>query len=378
MNRDFARWCGSAAVGERLQAADLLGDALFDPQASADERRHCTDALLHLVGDASPKVRGRIAQRLAREAGAPRPLVRLLCEDTDTIAVPLACASRALLDDDLVDLSATGTIRLRCAIARRTSVSVAVSAALLLSGERVVTLELLANGGAEIAPSGLRAIAEGPDGEDPAVRDLLLRRAALPADIRHTLMLRTGEALARMDLARSVLGEAAARRIVADACEQASPMVAETLTGPRMGEFVGHLRATGRITAAFLVRVACEGRLDLFATVLAQLSGLDARRVHAILVEARDPSFAALCAAARVPHETVPVLSAGLRLWKAIAREEIAVEGEAGPYVAERLAELVRAGHLTASPDLRSLLVRVSAQAAGRALRGADRMKLAA
>lgn len=378
MNRDFVRWCGTAVVGERLQAAALLADALFDPQAGAEERGHCADALRHLAADPSPKVRAALAQRLARETRAPRPLVRLLCEDTDAIAVPLVFATRALFDDDLVDLAATGSVRLRCAIARRASVSFAVSAAVLVHGERVVAIELLANRAAEIASPTLRALALGSDAEDATVRGLLLRREALPADIRHTLMLRAAEALEQMDLARSVLGDAALRRIVADACEQATPIVAETLAGARLGEFVGHLRSTGRITAAFLVRAACEGRLDLFATALAHLGGLEPRRVHGILVEARDPAFSALCASARVPRETVPVLAAALRLWKAIARDEIVVEGEAAPFVAERVAELARSGQVQVTPDLRALLSRLSAQAAGRALRGADRMKLAA
>ena len=376
MIREFARWCGTVGVKERIEALHSLADALFDRQSGIGETQNCEEALLFLAADTSPKIRAALAARLAAEPYAPRRIVRLLCDDGDAIAVPLVKATRALLDDDLIDLSATGSTRLRCAIARRIGLSAPVAAALAAMGERVVDLDLLANGTAEIAPSTLRAIAT-THGEDGAARDLMLKREALPADIRQTLLLQTGSSLAAMDLARQVLGESAARRIAAEACEHATSMIAEDLDAHHMAAFVEHLRGTGQITPAFIVRAACGGHIDLFAASLSGLSGLSFRRVRAILVEACDPAFSALCAAAKLPDAIAPLLLSAVRIWKDIVREGRESGGETATLVLERLAATHR-DRRGASGDLQALLSRLSAQSARRVAHGSELRRLAA
>ncbi len=374
MAGEFHRWCQAANAGERREAAGLLVEAVLAAPPGSEEGRNCLDALLILAADPSPKVRAHIAERLVHERTAPRRLVLLLCQDVDSVAVPLAGATLALGEEDLVELAGSGSPRLRCALARRTRVPAPLSAALAVCGERVVALDLLANRAAEISPDTLRGLASRFGPEDAFVRDLMLRRPTLPADVRRQLLLRTRDALAGMDLVRGALGESAARRVAAQACEDGVAIIADDLQGSAMDEFLRHLRAEGEVTPGFLARAACAGRIEFFAAALASLGGLSFHRVRAILVDAKEPAFSALCAAARLPHEVRPLLLSAIRLWRDHARGGEAVDEEARVAILERLDRLVRAGEVPAAEPLRDLLARLSADAVRQAACPARRL----
>ena len=368
---EFHQWCAVAKASERREAAGLLVETLLGAPEACHEHRFCLDALLILATDPSPTVRAIIAERLIGARNAPRRLVLLLCQDIDSIAVPLVSATAVLGDEDLVELALSGSPRLRCALARRDRVCASLAAALATCGERVVVLELLSNREAQITASTLRALYGRFGADDPCVRDLMLRRQALPADVRRQLLLRTSDVLAGMDLVRGVLGEGAARRIASQACENGVSIIAENLDGAAADEFLNHLRAEGEVTPALLARAACAGRIEFFAAALSSLSGLGFARVRAILVDAREPAFSALCAAARLPHELRPLLLSAIRLWRDHARAGEAMDGEARIAILDRLARQVRAGDIPAADPLPDLLARLSADAVRDAARPA-------
>lgn len=362
MDRDFAKWCASASVAERCRAVESLAEA-SDADACPPGWLEREDVLLALAGDPSPKVRTALARRLAPERTAPRRIVRILCDDVDAVAVPLVRRSLSLDDDDLVDFVVTGSAKIRCAIAGRARLGARVSAALACLGERAVVLELLENDGACLTPSVIRTIVERHGGEG-VVRDTLLQRGDLPADLRQTLLLETGGAIGGMELVRAVLGEAASRRIVSEACEAGTATIAETVEPREMAPFVEHLRASGQITTAFLLRAACGGHIDLFAAALSGLTRLSFARVRSVLVDARDPAFSALCAAAGLPGPVVPLLLSAVRKWKAVSRHGIEPGYETAALVLDQLADELRVSGEEEDEKLRTLLTRLSLQAA--------------
>ena len=363
MAGEFERWCAAASVAERCEAAFLLCDALFSDGFTSGENRHCVDALLFLAGDPSQKVRAAMAERLGPERTAPRRLVRLLCQDVDSVAVSLAGATRALCDDDLIELAASGSPRVRCAIARRACVSAGVAGALIACGERVVALELLGNKGAEIAEPAFRLAAARFGLIDGAVREAMLRRSELPAEIRQAFLTEARDALAGMELVRGALGESGARRIVSEACENATTIIAERLDAGAMDAFFRHLQSRGEMTTAFLVRSACLGQIEIFAAALSSLGRLSFARVRAILVEGWEPAFDALCAAAKLPHDVRPLLLAAVRSWRDHASGGERVDSETRVTILERLEKLVRSGTVAAPEPLREMVSRLTAQA---------------
>ncbi|MFD2238478.1 DUF2336 domain-containing protein [Aureimonas populi] len=367
--RELATWRGAATSAQKCEAARRILDALLDTGLTPAETREAQEALLALADDPSPKVRAVLAERLAHEPGAPRRLARVLAEDIDTVATSIVAHSLALTEDDLIDLAATGTPRVQCAIARRPRVPLRVAAALAEVGGRTPCLELLANDAATIAPASLRRIVEN-HGSDGAMRERLLQRRDLPAELRQTLLLQTASALGTADLVRNALGEARAQRVLAEACAEGIGQIADDLDTPGMARFVDHLRTTGQISTAFLLRTACEGRIDLFAASLAALARLTFRRVRALLVDAKAHAFKALCASAGVAQPVVPLLLSAIQAWKAVLLGRVDRSAEEGfDYVMARVME-----SLPADPrdepleEIRALLARLSARGALRSL----------
>src|SRR5262252_6980919 len=109
---------------------------------------------------------------------------------SDLSSDDLAAAEGAivmLLDDDLVDLAATGDTNVQMAIASRAPMPCALAAAILEVGTAEACLTLLENPAAEIAPFSL-ARAVDRFGHLAPIRENLLAREDLPTTMRQALL----------------------------------------------------------------------------------------------------------------------------------------------------------------------------------------------
>ena len=88
---------------------------------------------------------------------------------------------------------------------------------------------------------------------------------------------------------------------------------------------IGHLRATGQLTAGLILRALLSGNLDLFDQALVELSGLPLSRVTALVHDRGGASLAALLTRAGLPESTFPAFRAALE-----ASDEIGFVGTVG------------------------------------------------
>ena len=72
-----------------------------------------------LLDDPSPLVREAMAEVFAHTTDAPPAIVRALSTDQASVALPILEHSPLLIDADLVDIVATGSSEIQCAVARR-------------------------------------------------------------------------------------------------------------------------------------------------------------------------------------------------------------------------------------------------------------------
>ncbi len=135
-----------------------------------------------------------MAEVFSMSHAAPRQIVEALADDQPDVAGPVLVRSPLLSDADLIDRIAQGNARLQQFIAMRARLSVSVSAALAEIGEESACRELLANSGAEIAGLSFRRLAER-FGDIASFRELMLPDHRLPADCRHLLLVKLGDAL---------------------------------------------------------------------------------------------------------------------------------------------------------------------------------------
>ncbi|MDE0923679.1 DUF2336 domain-containing protein [Aurantimonas coralicida] len=334
----FVKWCETATSTQRAEGAAILSRALLDGRITAEERPGADAALMLMLDDPSPKVRQAMALELADGRGAPRAVLRALCEDNDSIACIVAGRSPALSDDDLIDLVATGSEALRGAIAARRLVSARVAAALAELAASDTCITLLGNPGAGIASISYRRISER-HGDVAALRGALMAREDLPSTVRQTLILRTGQALAELPMLRNLVGGDRADRLAFEACERATALLADNIGEAEVPALVEHLRASGQLNVAFLLRTVCTGNIDLFAAALVRLSAMSDRRVRTILADGRQSAFRTLMTAAGLPVASAPLFRCAVSVWRELATGRLSVAVEDVPQlVMQRVA----------------------------------------
>jgi uncharacterized protein (DUF2336 family) len=148
--RHFLQWMNAAPAADRGDATAALARAYLYSDMSADDRAAAEGALIMLLDDPSPVVRGELARALAFSDEAPPAVILGLAGDQPEIASWVLEHSPLLLDTDLVELVASGAATTQLAIAKRTSLPCAAAAALAEVGSAEACLVLLENPQSEI------------------------------------------------------------------------------------------------------------------------------------------------------------------------------------------------------------------------------------
>ena len=146
----------------------------------------------------------------------------------------------------------------------------------------------------------------------------------LPAATRLTLVAKLSETLSHFVVARQWLSADRAGRTTTEARERSAINVATHARDDLEG-LVGHLRATGQLTAGLILRALLSGNLDLFDQALVELSGLPYDRVARLLHDRGGVGVSALLARAGLPVSTFPAFQAALE-----ATHEIGFVGTVG------------------------------------------------
>jgi uncharacterized protein (DUF2336 family) len=303
--RQFLQWQGTASAAERADATSALARAYLYSNLSPDDRAAAEGALLMLLDDPSPLVRGALARALASSEQAPPTVILALASDQPEIAACVLEHSPLLVDADLVDAVATLGSPAQIAIASRGSLPSAVSAAIAEVGSPEACLVLLENAHAAIARFSLDRIVER-FGHLGAIREAMLVRPDLPVQTRQGLVAKLSQALAGFVTARDWVQEDRAQRMAKEACEKATVILAAVSPGHDIRPLVRHLRESGQLNAGLVLRALLSGNIELFVQALAELSDLPHKRVSALVHDRRGTGFRALYRKAGLPDSAYP------------------------------------------------------------------------
>lgn len=340
----FLKWSETARVADRAKAANALARAYLRSSMGTEEKRAAQMAMTYLLDDPSPKVRLALAEALATAPDVPRALILSLAEDQAEISATVIMNSPVMTDDDFIELAGRGDSFRRSLIAARPQVSRLVSAAIAAIGDEPEIVILLENRDKEFAGATLRDIARR-HGKSTEVRSLLLERDDLPADVRHLLMQEVSEALSSHHLIRAIIGEGRAARIAREANEIGTLMIAGRAEEADIPALVEHLRAGCRLTPAFLMHALCAGRVDFIASVLVNLTGIEDRRVRAVLSTSRMHAVRALFEAAGL-HRSISTVFVEATL---LLRRAAQTAGTPELSIAAQLLQRFRSGNGTRS-----------------------------
>ncbi len=314
----FLKWIYTARVSERAAAASALARAYINRDLPFEDRCAAEAALTLLLDDPSAKVRLAIAEVLALSRHAPLQVVSALASDQPEVAALILARSPLLTDADLIDRIASGQKATQKLIADRPKVSMALSAAIAEVGEAGACETLVANRGASIAALSFRRIAER-HGHIGPLRESLIADPRLPAESRHMLLVKLGDALRQSSLVVALMGAARADRVLKDACIKASLTLIEGTKPEEYGALIAHLQVRGDLTASFVVRTVAHGKVDFFGSALVLLTGQSEERVRALLANGNDVALSALFRSAGLSETVHRVLVRALKVWREVA-----------------------------------------------------------
>lgn len=314
--RQFLHWVRQAPAGERAEATSALARAYLYSDLSPDDRAAAEGAMIMLLDDPSPLVRRALAEALASSDRAPQVVVHALAADQPDIAIPILAHSQVLLEDDLVDLIATGHADVQVAIAGRPGLPRTLAAAIAEVGAAEACLALLENGDADIARFSIDRIVER-FGHLAPIRENLLARDDLPMAMRQALLSKLSQTLAGFVAARQWLGSEHAEFATKDACEKATVALAADTSYDEVGAFVQHLRHSGQLTAGMILRALLSGNVVLFEEALAELSSIPIDRVTAYVHDKNISGFRALYREAGLPEVAYPAFREALAAMRA-------------------------------------------------------------
>ncbi len=149
LSLEETNWTARAKSAERLIAL-YCQDTL-----DAAERRLAEETFRLLCYDGEILVRRLLAECLKREPHLPRDIALALANDKSDVAVPFIEESPTLGDRDLLAILRDHPGPHRLAIARRATITAALSDALCRCGDPAIIFALLANHGAALSPATL-------------------------------------------------------------------------------------------------------------------------------------------------------------------------------------------------------------------------------
>ncbi|HEY8567273.1 MAG TPA: DUF2336 domain-containing protein [Beijerinckiaceae bacterium] len=309
--RRFLLWARSATPGQRADGVGALARAYLYADLKPEDRREAETALTAMLDDASPLVRRALAEAFANAVEAPRHLVVALANDQSDIAALVLARSPVLTDADLVDCAALGDELAQTAIALRPSVSVGVSAALAEIAVAPALAALARNLGAVIAASSLERIV-ARHGAEAELREALLARPNLPLAIRQAIAVAVADSLSAFVQGCGWLSPERAARATREAREKVTVGLSLDAEARDVRHLVAHLRRSGQLTPALILRAILSRGLAFAEAAFAELSGLTPARVAGLLQERYGAAFAALYKRSGLPESLYQAFASAL------------------------------------------------------------------
>lgn len=285
----------------------LIGTAQF----SSDDIALIDDMFVRLLGSIDAAARALLASRLGTAAKAPpKVLHRLACDNVIDVAAAVLTQSAALDDATLIECAVTKTQEHMLAIARRETVSVAVTDVLVKRGDRDVVLSIAMNAGARFSQNSFAILIKRAQGDD-VLTGYVGRRPDLPQALFEKL-LETASDTVRISL------EAERRHAPADIDDAVSTVTAQirddatkhTQAQAAARVRVHSLNRAGKLNRMKLEEFAKAGRTEELAAALALMAKVPEHVVSDIVSDPNDEALLALAKTIRLPWETTRIIIA--------------------------------------------------------------------
>jgi uncharacterized protein (DUF2336 family) len=239
-------------------------------------------------------VRRVLAERLAKEARAPRELVVALANDEVSVARPILLDCELLADSDLIEIIHQRTLQHQLTIAMRRQISETVSAALVSTGKAEVMRILVENPHARIGRRTYERLVEHSRSVE-TLRTPLIGREDMDPDLAGRMYQWVSAALRRQivlnfDIEPKLLDEALAdsvRKVLVQHGQPSQSVASDAI-------------AEGRDDPGILLQLLRAGEVQLFEVVLARKTGLKLTQARRAFYEPGGGPLAIACKAIEI------------------------------------------------------------------------------
>ncbi|MFV3130567.1 DUF2336 domain-containing protein [Niveispirillum sp. KHB5.9] len=234
------------------------------------EKRLALDILRAFAADAETEVRAAVAWQIHNSPILTGEMAEKLARDVAQVAVPILKYFDGLPEKLLLEVVAERDPQKQLAIAGRRTVSAAVSAALVETGNVVTVVHLLRNKGAAVREATLNRAAER-FGQFRIVADSVAARPEVTMAVVERMIALVSEDVRQQLIRDHNIEPALAKRLAEGGREAATLRVLQPLLLSRDdAEMVAkHLYRQGRLTPQVLFRALCAGDLELFVAGMA-------------------------------------------------------------------------------------------------------------
>jgi uncharacterized protein (DUF2336 family) len=272
------------------------------------------ELLAKVAFDLDQEVRRELSKRFAG-GGAPRSLAVRLAHDEEGVAAPILRNSRALTDQDLIEVVAAKGDGHRIAVTQRPDVSEAVSDALVRHGGDEVVQSLVSNAGARIAGTTFDRIVERAEINEALRIPVARSHAIKPEHLNRMYEMVEGpmrqEVLARFASFSAEDIDAAMERAKTRVNVTHGALPPDYETASRE---IAAMRAKGDLAGAKLPNFWRNKQNTHFLVGLAMLTEIDFHTLQRLVAKADVDSLAMLCRASgfeRALFVTLAVLVLG-------------------------------------------------------------------
>ncbi len=295
-----------ATPDERAIAASKLCRRIDEGGLSDEDRDVAHEILRVMAADAAALVRRALAVTLKSSAVLPHDLALKLAHDVESVATPVLTFSPVFTDEDLIEIIRfSGPVR-QIAIAKRSSLSEAVTAAMVEHGSEAAVTAACANDNASFSEASLqKAISRFASSQD--LLAAVAYRRVLPLSVAERLVNLVGEQLRDHLVNHHGIAPETAVQIAVGARERATiDLVDEAGRTADVEQFVSHLAGQGRLNASMLLRALAHGHMTFFEWGVAELAKVPHHRTWLMIHDAGPLGLRAIYDRAGLPSRLYP------------------------------------------------------------------------
>ncbi len=280
---DVNRLLQDSSASMRTETAAKVASEFTVGHMSAAERKLAEEIFRLMLKDAEVRVRQALSERLKESPEVPEDVAIGLASDVIEVAGPMLESSTVLTDADLLEIVRSRPADHQVAIAKRASVSEAISDALTESQNVDVVATLMGNVGAAIAEHTLQKVIDD-FGDNEVVNAPMVRRAELPVSVSERLVTLVSNVLKDHLVTHHEMSPDTATDVILQSRERATlSLLDEDSEASDTGQLVDQLHANGRLTPTIILRSLCLGDLDFFEVSLAKLADIPVVNAHQLI-----------------------------------------------------------------------------------------------